>query len=135
MKLPRLQAARLQQVAVAPFTGAGIETTLDCNAADVVSLPPSRGQELKRILCMTKDLLKAVAPFTGAGIETTSTNPHSGFSFRVAPFTGAGIETHRRATPQRAATVAPFTGAGIETVAGRSTHPGRDRCPLHGGRN
>ena len=56
--------------AVAPFTGAWIETV-----------------DFKRIFC-----LKIVAPFTGAWIETSLIDRQL-LLRRVAPFTGAWIET------------------------------------------
>src|SRR2546421_658311 len=90
-----MTAATSTSRAVAPFTGAWIETVAPRPNQTPYRSPPSRGRGLK--------------------LARSRCRPRPG---RVAPFTGAWIETRPRPAPGPAERVAPFTGAWIETPAG-----------------
>jgi len=102
--------------AVAPFTGAWIETGTTGRAAKDLGSRPSRARGLKPTNRHSqRDTV--VAPFTGAWIETLSAAVRCGQTV-VAPFTGAWIETLDTFGAASASSVAPFTGAWIETQGG-----------------
>ncbi len=56
--------------AVAPFTGAWIETDCQLTAIALAESHPSRVRGLKRLVCVDIASENPVAPFTGAWIET-----------------------------------------------------------------
>ena len=125
-------------MAVAPFTGAWIETIVAAperenpqsrpsrarglkqgrkkGSAIAGGSRPSRARGLKRLGLDARRWDRRVAPFTGAWIETaTRTRTRTRTRIPVAPFTGAWIETQNRRPHERLDDVAPFTGAWIET--------------------
>jgi len=77
--------------AVAPFTGAWIETRNSTRLPEGWMSRPSRARGLKRAGFgpLTRVV---VAPFTGAWIETGCVTSATAYT-EVAPFTGAWIET------------------------------------------
>ena len=78
--------------AIAPFTGAWIETQSETITPASWSSHPSRVRGLK--LAHREDQISTdlIAPFTGAWIET-ATSMQASRSACIAPFTGAWIET------------------------------------------
>ena len=154
LKLRRQQQER-EDAAVAPFTGAWIETiALVCARAGQAVAPftgawietnrhpthtptprrsrPSRARGLKRCVDGGIRLVRRVAPFTGAWIETPALwhrRPHGA----VAPFTGAWIETCQQ-QPQRhhASSSRPSRARGLKPDVDRGAGYQRGRRALHG---
>ena len=100
---------------VAPYTGAWIETRMNCILSHCLKSHPIRVRGLKHYLSGQTQVKQNVAPYTGAWIETIF-GPLDSDLLDVAPYTGAWIET-ALATFQGSGDieVAPYTGAWIET--------------------
>ena len=105
----------LQYVAVAPFTGAWIETSRRCAAPSWATSPPSRGRGLKPCHVAHRVARLPSPPSRGRGLKLSDVRNLMA-SELVAPFTGAWIETGWVYFFLLQWIVAPFTGAWIETA-------------------
>ena len=104
----------MQAVAVAPYVGAWIETSIVLHSESFFWSHPMWVRGLKQHILHNCLRLRQVAPYVGAWIETALASILVRDA-SVAPYVGAWIETVALASHFAFAGVAPYVGAWIET--------------------
>ena len=105
----------MAEIAVAPFVGAWIETSVTSPATYPVCVAPFVGAWIETLVYEGAVVGTTVAPFVGAWIETLYVF-FSSSVFLSLPSWERGLKLYRNTPDHAGRNVAPFVGAWIETL-------------------